>query len=56
MVKKVYRVGVIVGEFDADGFWNVKETNEMASTKQQLEESLDKLTKTCKDYIKERLV
>ena len=56
MVKKVYRIGITVGEYDVDGFWNVKDTNEMSSTKEQLKESLKKLFNNCNTYIEERLV
>lgn len=55
MREKIYRINIIVQEYDGDGFWDVFNSIEMADTKEKLIESLEKITLNGKKYIDERL-
>lgn len=55
MREKIYRISIIVQEYDGDGFWDVFSTIQMADTKERLIESFDTLVVLGKKYIEERL-
>jgi len=52
---KIYRVSIIVQEYDGDGFWDVFDSKEMADNKERLIESFDKIASNGKKYIEDRL-
>ena len=52
---KIYRVSIIVQEYDGDGFWDVSSTIQMADSKKKLIETFDNLVAIGKKYIEERL-
>ena len=53
---KVYRINIIVQEYDAEGFWDVSNKIEMAKDKKQLLESIEKLYNDAKKFIEDRLI
>jgi len=55
MREHIYRAQITIQELDTDGFWSVFDSIEMANTKDQLIESLEKIFNNCKEYIVERL-
>ena len=56
MTTQIYRININIQEFETDGFWDVCNSVEMAKSKKQLIETLDKLYKNSKDFIEKRLI
>ena len=52
---KIYRVSIIIQEYDGDGFWDVSSTIQMADSKEKLIETFDSLVSIGKKYIDDRL-
>ena len=55
MREQIYRINILVQEYDGEGFWDVFNSIEMADSKEKLIESFDKLASNGKKYIEERL-
>lgn len=55
MRDKIYRVNILVQEYDGEGFWDVFNSIEMADSKNKLIESFDKIAILGRKYIEERL-
>lgn len=55
MKEKIYKINIIIQEYDIDGFWDVFNCAEMSSGKIQLKESLDTIISNCKKYIQNRV-
>lgn len=53
---KIYRLSIIIQEYDGDGFWDVSSTIQMADSKERLIESFDNLVSIGKKYIEDRLL
>ena len=53
---KIYRVSIIVQEYDGDGFWDVSSTIQMADSKEKLLETFNNLVTIGKQYIEDRLI
>ncbi|UPO70976.1 hypothetical protein QKV40_gp22 [Varidnaviria sp.] len=56
MSEKPYRITLILGEYDSDGFWNVFDKTEVSRDKEVLIEILDNIVKDCRNYIKKRIL
>ncbi len=56
MTNKVYKIRIIIGEYDHDGFWDVFDSIELANDKEKLFESFDKIVSNAKTYIEKRLI
>ena len=56
MREKPFRVTIILGEYDTDGFWNVFEEHEISRNKDELISSFTRISNDCKNYIDKRIV
>jgi len=56
MREKIYRINILVQEYDGEGFWDVFNSIEMADNKVKLIESFDKIAFNGKEYIEKRLI
>jgi len=56
MREKIYRVSIILQEYDGDGFWDVSSTIQMADSKEKLIKTFDNLVSIGKKYIEDRLL
>ena len=56
MSEKPYRITIIIGEYDSDGFWNVFDKTEVAKTKEEIIESFNTIKKDCKNFIEKRIL
>ncbi len=56
MTNKVYKIRMVIGEYDHDGFWDVFDSIEMANNKEKLFESFDKIVSNARIYIEKRIL
>lgn len=52
---KIYRVSIIIQEYDGDGFWDISSTIQMADSREKLIETYDNLVSIGKKYIEDRV-
>ena len=55
MNDKVYRVNIIIQEYQNKGFWNIFDFSEMCTNVKQIKESLENIIIKCREYIEKRL-